>query len=86
MVWSQKFQSDGEMCLAWKNLVNALLLVITMIDFLVPNRICPDSSNAICNAEDYLAYIVFDICPVVNLFEPMATGANLLVSPVCSSV
>ena len=81
-----EFQSDGGSSLAWKNQVNAWLSVMAMSGLLVPHKMCPNSSKAKCIAKNFFAYIVSDICPVVNLFETKATSANMLVSPVSGSV
>ena len=48
---------------------------MTAVDFLTPHETMPNTSKTKCMAKNSFAYIVGDICSVVNLLEPNAFGA-----------
>ena len=56
-----------------KNVVNALLSVITIIDFLTPHSKRAISSKAKCIGKNSLTYIVSDISPSLRRQFPNAT-------------
>ena len=65
-----------------KNRVTDLLCVMTMADFAVPQKICPISSNDRNIAQRFLAKMNITVCEGVNIFEPYATGEQVLCADV----
>ena len=64
--WPQQFHNFSGICLTWKNRLKAMLSVMSMIGFFTLHKTCQNLSNAKCKAKVSLAYIVENICPVVN--------------------
>ena len=65
----------------WKNRVSDLLSVITMVGFLTPQSKWAKSLKAKCIVRISFAYIVKDIWPIVNSWDPNETGAFDFIGP-----